>query len=171
MLAAAARLVRRKGVAASLDAIAREAGVSKGGLAHHFASKEALLIALAQRELEAFRESVLTRIDATEGRAGRLTRAYVRASLRPADDQETRARFAVIAQLMTVPAVAEIAAADHHRWQRDLAGDGVPAETRHLVIAAANGFGGPPLRTFGMPAGVRDRMRTTLITMINAAVG
>ena len=47
ILDAAETIVRARGVPGlTLEAAAREAGVSKGGLLYHFASKEALLAAL-----------------------------------------------------------------------------------------------------------------------------
>ena len=50
VLDAAEHIVQARGVPAlTLDAAAREAGVSKGGLLYHFASKEALLEGLMQR--------------------------------------------------------------------------------------------------------------------------
>src|SRR5881227_3806920 len=50
ILDAAETIVRDKGVTGlTLDAAAREAGVSKGGLLYHFASKEALAAGLLDR--------------------------------------------------------------------------------------------------------------------------
>ncbi|MFV0286422.1 MAG: TetR family transcriptional regulator, partial [Demequina sp.] len=58
ILEAASRVVLRDGLAASLDAVAAEAGVSKGGLLYHYASKAALTEALAVELYESFRRSV-----------------------------------------------------------------------------------------------------------------
>lgn len=53
ILDAVERLVMAKGVPAlTLEAAAREAGVSKGGLLYHFASKEALLVGVMHRLAE-----------------------------------------------------------------------------------------------------------------------
>lgn len=47
IVAAAIRVARREGVLGlTLDAVRQEAGVSKGGLVHHFPTKETLLLAL-----------------------------------------------------------------------------------------------------------------------------
>ena len=53
VLDAAEAIIRARGVPAlTLEGAAREAGVSKGGLLYHFASKEALLVALMRRLAE-----------------------------------------------------------------------------------------------------------------------
>ena len=77
LLDAAKRVIRHHGVGATLDVIAREAGVSKGGLVYHFASKQALLVAIAQEQIDLFRGEVHAHLTDPEGVPGRLTRAYV----------------------------------------------------------------------------------------------
>ncbi len=55
LLDAAAAVVRRDGAQAlTLDAVAAEAGVSKGGLLYHFKSKRELLDAMLEGWLEEF---------------------------------------------------------------------------------------------------------------------
>jgi AcrR family transcriptional regulator len=53
--------------AATMDATARTAGVSKGGLLYHFASKEALEAGLIDRLIVLAEEDVATMIEAPEG--------------------------------------------------------------------------------------------------------
>ncbi len=56
ILDAAERIVQAKGVPAlTLEAAAREAGISKGGLLYHFASKEAMLNGLVERLAQSIR--------------------------------------------------------------------------------------------------------------------
>ncbi|MCD0167012.1 TetR/AcrR family transcriptional regulator, partial [Deinococcus sp. 12RED42] len=43
LLAAASTVLREQGASLSLDAVARAAGVSKGGLLHHYPTRDALL--------------------------------------------------------------------------------------------------------------------------------
>ncbi|SXJ10507.1 TetR/AcrR family transcriptional regulator [Klebsiella pneumoniae] len=60
LLESAAMIAGRDGIAAlSLNAVAREAGVSKGGLLHHFPNKQALIFALFARLLAMPDEPVL----------------------------------------------------------------------------------------------------------------
>ena len=54
LLDAAARTVVVHGAGVSLDVVAREAGVSKGGLMHHFRSKDELMTALADDLFDQF---------------------------------------------------------------------------------------------------------------------
>ncbi|MBW4700521.1 MULTISPECIES: TetR/AcrR family transcriptional regulator [unclassified Micromonospora] len=145
LLDAAADAVRARGIHASLDDIARFAGVSKGGLIYHFASKDELIAELARDQLAAFQASIDAALDPSDTAPGRLTRAYLRAAVAPADDATVRASLSLITQLMTVPAVAELARADAERLEAALAADGLPAEVLALVVAAADGMSTAPL--------------------------
>lgn len=60
LLDAAIRVLMRQGMGAlTLDAVAKEAGVSKGGLTHHFATKDALVSAM----LEHFAQRLVRELD------------------------------------------------------------------------------------------------------------
>ncbi|GAA2577256.1 TetR family transcriptional regulator [Dactylosporangium fulvum] len=146
LLDAAGKAIRARGIHASLDDIARHAGVSKGGLIYHFASKDELILELARDLLTSFRSDITAQLDPHDTEPGRLTRAYIRTLLAPADD-ETAAREAIelIAQLMTIPAVAELARAHYEQLDAELAADGLPDDVRTLVIAAADGINSAPL--------------------------
>jgi AcrR family transcriptional regulator len=85
LIDAAEAVIVRDGVAnLTLDAVAREAGVSKGGLLYHFPSKSALTMAIVER--------LATRCEANQARAlqaepaspGAFTRAYLHARLESA---------------------------------------------------------------------------------------
>ena len=146
LLTSAGDAIRSKGVHASLDDIARQAGVSKGGLIYHFASKEGLVLELARDLLTAFRTDLANQLDPDDTTPGRLTRAYLRTLLTPAED-ETAARetIALITQLMTIPAVADLARREAEALQADLDADGLPSDVLALVISAADGIGSAPL--------------------------
>lgn len=63
LLAAAERIVAREGAARlTLDAVAQEGDVSKGGLLYHFPSKEALLTAMIGRQCEGWRSHFEARL-------------------------------------------------------------------------------------------------------------
>lgn len=145
LLDAAASVIRTRGIAATLDEIAEAAGVSKGGLIYHFASKDQLILALAADSAEAFRRSVLDEVDTTEPSAGRLTRAYVRCCFDVADGPAMREDLRLAVQLMSSPDVNELNRLDSMKWDADLRADGLPDEVLTLVIAAADGVSSAPL--------------------------
>ena len=59
ILEAAGRVIRRLGSAGlTIDAVAAEAQVSKGGVLHHFASKDALIAAMVAHQLASMQEAL-----------------------------------------------------------------------------------------------------------------
>lgn len=101
LLDAAICVVTRDGFAAmTLDAVAKEAGVSKGGLTHHFATKDALITAM----LDHFAQRLLRELDRVAADdpqvKGRRARAMMEvafprlneAGLRPTTSRPTTSR-------------------------------------------------------------------------------
>lgn len=80
LLLAAQEVLRRDGLRAlTLDRVAKEAGVSKGGLTHHFPSKDILLIAMYNQffvEMSAHVDRLLDK-EPDQGQRGRFLRAYM----------------------------------------------------------------------------------------------
>lgn len=60
-----------------VDAVATDAGVTKGGLFHHFPSKQALIDAVFEHMLDEFGADLDARMAADPEPYGRFTRAYV----------------------------------------------------------------------------------------------
>lgn len=82
LLEVAARLCVDTGLhALTLDAVARAAGVSKGGLLHHFPTKRALIDALHDALLEHAQAQIQELMAQDVDPHGRFTRAYLLASL------------------------------------------------------------------------------------------
>ena len=81
LLEAAIAVITEQGVDAfTLDSVAQVAGVSKGGLLHHFASKDVLITELITHVMTTFETQMEQALDPEEppGTPGRWTRAYVR---------------------------------------------------------------------------------------------
>ena len=80
LLEVAARLAASDGMAAvTLDAVSAASSVSKGGLLHHFPTKNALLDALFESLLEKFDADIEELMRGDPLPQGRFTRAYLRA--------------------------------------------------------------------------------------------
>ncbi|PHR25281.1 MAG: TetR family transcriptional regulator [Hoeflea sp.] len=78
LLDCAATLIVDHGVPAlTLENVAREAGVSKGGLLHHYSSKDALIGGLFDMVVEWFGSQVDAAIEPEENRPARFSRAYL----------------------------------------------------------------------------------------------
>ena len=170
LLDAAATVIRTRGVSASLDDIARAAGVSKGGLLYHFPAKDALVRTLTQDLLDEFRPAVQAAVDPADTAPGRLTRAYVRASLDTSyDEVAVRETIALIAQLISIPEIAELARADAERWERDLHADGLPADVVTLVVAAADGASTAPLWGAGIDVAAARKLEQQLLALTRTA--
>ena len=76
VLEAAARLVRQRGTLPSLDEIARAAGVSKGGLLHHFPDRAAVVTALVRQSVARTRQAL-----SEGGERGDAVRTWLRLSV------------------------------------------------------------------------------------------
>lgn len=127
-------LIKQGTAAVTLEAVAAEAGVSKGGLLYHFHSKQALLIGLVERLNTAAEEEF------AEARArGDVVRYFLETSL-PASDREAALYWSVIAALRSAEDLgergSEVLADVFGRWSTlldEAIGDPVLAETVRLV--------------------------------------
>lgn len=80
LLDCAAQIAAEQGAQAiTIQAVAERAGVTKGGLLHHFDSKQALLAAVFSDLLEQMDREIEKSMDKDPVAHGRFTRAYVRA--------------------------------------------------------------------------------------------
>lgn len=78
ILEAATRVARRDGLLAmTLDNVAREAGVSKGGVMYHFASKDKLVATMIEHFAGQVREALTRRVADDPEPRGRWVRAFV----------------------------------------------------------------------------------------------
>src|SRR5262249_54687321 len=78
LMDAAEAVVVREGIAnLTLDAVAAEAGISKGGLLHHFRSKDDLVKGMVTRSAENWRTYFTQAYQGTPEGPGRLVRALL----------------------------------------------------------------------------------------------
>ncbi len=101
LLDIAVRILAERGEKAlTLDAVARSAGVSKGGLLHHFPSRNDLLEGLYLDLMGRFEEKIRAFMAQDEISHGRFCRGYLQtiASLSPDDAVESAALLNLIIQ-------------------------------------------------------------------------
>lgn len=153
MLDAAERVLVERGAGAfTLDAVAETAGVSKGGLIYHFASKEALLEALVVRAVEAF--DALLAPAASSDEPGAFARAWLDGTVPRTAGRaaaSSGAFPALAAAVLLDPRLLVPLRAAYERWQLRLETDGIDAAAATAVRLAVDGWwtatllGLPPL--------------------------
>lgn len=107
ILEAASEVIRREGaIALTLDAVAREARVSKGGLLYHFANKEALVRGLLEYHLDQFEQAL-----AQSGKP--FAQAYVEMG---SYDGSGGLIIGLMAALALYPGLLEVIQERYRRW-------------------------------------------------------
>jgi len=142
LLDAARRVLRTQGATLSLDAVAREAGVSKGGLLHHYPSKEQLLTALAYGLIEEFHTALQAAYSAEIALHGDAPGAWLRAYIQLcfAQDDDIDALTVALAPLAALPDLLR-GLQEAQRFLIDGAeGDGLPAGRAHAIRLACDGL-------------------------------
>ena len=140
----------------TLDAVARRAGVSKGGVMYNFPTKEALLKAMVERLVEHNRHAHASVTASLPDRPGRSLKAYVLNSVR-ALDVDDRVSGALLAALNTDRnLLAPVAEYFNGRFAK-LAAD-VPFERAALVYLATEGLWAQELLQLS-PFSARQRER------------
>lgn len=115
ILEAADQVARERGVAnLTLDLVAEQAGVSKGGLLYHYTTKEALLCGMIDRAIDRYRTFLKEAID----KHGSDYRGYLKASVLARKDCDegsecSRSFFAAAANFPDMPERAREDVRDH----------------------------------------------------------
>lgn len=145
ILDAAETLVRTRGVSGlTLDAAAQTAGVSKGGLLYHFASKEALLDALLKRLAAFIEEDFRAGIAAQPEGPGRVARAMLTWSLglpqKETNERCDRAAAVFLSAFHYNPALLDPVRAQFAAMREAVANDGLPPGHGMAIMAAGDGL-------------------------------
>ena len=133
ILAVTRRLTLDRGVVPSLNSVADEAGVSKGGLIHHFPTRAALVDGLARQALDEIDAAMIA-----AAASGTAASAWRRLSVPAGDDLELFRAMAISHRALEQPGEATVQAAAEaiRRWEAliaDEVGDIVLARVIRLV--------------------------------------
>lgn len=143
MLDAAEAVVVRQGIAnLTLDAVAAEAGISKGGLLHHFPSKDRLVEHMVARCAENWLACAIGSYESVPEGPGRMARAMLShlVDAQSWTDQCRQSSSAVFAALAQNPALIQPMRAVYSTIREKLAHDGLPPGVGETVIAAMDGL-------------------------------
>ncbi len=144
LLDAAENVVLREGIGRlTLDAVAREARISKGGLIHHFPSKDALINALVHRCIDEWRTECNAAIDAQALGPGRVPRAILNHCLASAEawtESLRRRGMVLVAALVHDSRHVEPLREVHRDLASRIAADGLTPGAGEAVQLAVDGL-------------------------------
>jgi AcrR family transcriptional regulator len=169
ILRATSQLISKSGLEhLTLDAVAQEAGVSKGGLLYHFPSKEALVEGLLKYFCDDFNnqlEQQLTQENESEKNApGYWLRAYIRASIQPGPSPDLST--ALMAAIAVNPQLLEPLREDYARWQHQTENDGLDPALATLIRLALDGLWVADFFNLAPPSGeLREQLVAKLLEL------
>lgn len=144
LLDAAEAVALREGVAKlTFDAVAAEAGMSKGGVLHHFASKEQLIEAMVRRTAGEWRDCYMGAYEEASEGPGRMARGILNHCLMGDESwtEPLRRRFScVLAALAQNPSLVQSMRETYSDIYTRLENDGLPPGTGEAIGAAIDGI-------------------------------
>lgn len=161
LLTAAIQIIVQKGIERlTLDAVARETAVSKGGLLYHFPSKEALVAGVISYLIHDFNAAIEKELEHshTDNSSKDWLKAYVRASF-----STHQPPLSLIGGLFTAvtnnPELLESARATFAEWQRRFDESGLDAVRAGIIRLATEGL--YPTEMFGVEP-IKEPLRSQL---------
>jgi len=127
----------------TLDAVATEANASKGGLLHHFPSKEKLIEAMVHRIVSNWRTQTFEAIEKEPPGRGRIPRAIMKAAFdRPCEFSEDckRNSTVLIAALVACPTLVQPMRDFEKELYDMVASDGLTPGVGEAVLLAIDGL-------------------------------
>jgi AcrR family transcriptional regulator len=155
----------------TLDAVAREAGISKGGILYHFGTKDALIAAMVARLYDEWDHDIERELASAPDAAapGAWTRAYVRATIDPSSagpGPTPEVGAAILAAIANDPALLDPLRERFRAWQRSLATDRIDPVLATMLRLAADGLLLAELLDLAPPsAALREQVRARLLAL------
>nr|WP_156278722.1 TetR/AcrR family transcriptional regulator [Paenibacillus sp. NEAU-GSW1] len=124
----------------TLEAVAKQAGMSKGGLLHHFPNKQALVHAMMEHSTVSFISNVTDKVSYATGE-GKWTLAYIEATFADAaNDCGKEINAAIISSLFSSPDVLGKLQSEYAELQKHIENDGIDPVLATIIRLAADGL-------------------------------
>lgn len=138
LIDATSRVILQKGIGAlTLDAVAAEAGVSKGGLLYHFGTKDALIEAMNIHMIKGFRVVLDTYLE----KGLSFHEAYLRASLDTLTEEEMlQITTSLLAAITSNPKVLQLWKEEYMYFNSEMNKEGLALEYTLLVKTVCDGL-------------------------------
>lgn len=140
ILKAAAKLVRdHGGESLTLDATAKEAGVSKGGLLYYFPNKEQLILGMVEEAAQYFSVDVEQRVEQDLKPTGKWSRAYLESTVYGFED-ENDVNAVLSLALLNNSGNLQALQEQYAGWQKNIENDGINPVISTIVRLVADGL-------------------------------
>lgn len=140
LLASASYIVEHLGMEKlTLESVAKHAGVSKGGLLHHFPNKEAIVTAMIEEFGDTFFSELQQKSSESIDKAGKWSRAYIETTFH---DSKTTAALstALLAVLFSKPELLAAYNKKNNILQEDILNDGIDPVNAAIIKLATDGL-------------------------------
>lgn len=176
ILDAAQQVVLSDGVSGlTIDAVAQQAELSKGGVLYHFASKEKLIEGMVLRLIRNFEAKLEHYFHAEPNAKGAWVRAFLRASFESSSDLEksshTAELFGTLTAALSVDPDLLRPLRDRYRyWQNRLENDGLHPAFATVLRMACEGMWFCEVLNLGPPDEVIRRQATDILIHLSANI-
>ncbi|SIS49150.1 TetR/AcrR family transcriptional regulator [Salimicrobium flavidum] len=140
ILNAASRIVSHQGIFnLTLEAVAKEAGISKGGLLYHFKTKEALVSGMVEHLANNYREKIQSHVNEDTEETGKWTRAFLNVTFNhgyPNKDWNA----GLLAAKAVNPELLKPLHDAYREWQHNIENDGLDSVDATLIRLSTDGI-------------------------------
>lgn len=165
ILKAAAHIINTEGVfALTLEAVAKNAGFSKGGLLYHFSSKDALLKGMVDYLLQGYIDDVKSAANEDTCKNGKWTRSYTTVTFSQLDS-EFDMNTAFLAAVATNPELLKPMATHLQELHKHIENDNIDPIVATVVRLAVDGMYFNQLYGMNLQEGTRSNVLQYLISL------
>ncbi len=150
-------MVKRDGISAlTIEAAAREAGVSKGGVLYHFPSKDALIQGMLSAWVNDFELDLERQLAIEKAGPGHWLRAYIRSSFY-SNGEDLDATSGLLAAVSNNPDLLKNIRQQYIGWQAQAEDDGVDPTLATIIRLAIDGLLFADMLNLAPPQGEQRR--------------
>lgn len=140
ILNAASKIVSERGIFnLTLEAVAEEAGFSKGGLLYHFPSKEALVKGMVDHLTNNYREKIANKSNMDLNDKGKWVRAYVDVTFNETYENKDMNSGLLAAKAVNAELLDPIRKL-YEEWQDEIEHDGIDPIKATIIRLATDGI-------------------------------
>lgn len=140
ILNAASKIVAEKGIFhLTIEAVAEEAGISKGGLLHYYKSKEVLVEKMVEHLASNYQAKIASHAAEDEESHGKWTRAYLDVTFTKGYPNKNMHSGLLAAKAINPDLISPIRSA-YLDWQKDIEDDGIDPVVATIIRLASDGI-------------------------------